>query len=174
MGRPYRAYGAAALWNFIERDQGTKAHKFYSRESGRFYAVVQCNPELRFVSHIWFDRFDNKTEFRRVLSFVYDLFCEGDYGYWLGDLRFLTSSIDGSEDWIREKMFPSMFRAGLEKCALVMPRAAFCEEAERAHAVVSDTLETISDERVRTFDGREEAKIWLLGAEGAARLQELS
>lgn len=136
--------------------------KVFNRRNRQVYAIVGKNPELKIVSEVWFGRFDTQAEFRAVLQHIFDLFGDGDYRYWLADLRFLTSSFDESKEWLVNQLMPAMFNAGLEREAVVLPAGAIDEEGQDVFAAASDALQKITDGRVRSFTDIQTAKKWLL------------
>lgn len=137
--------------------------KVFNRRNRQVYAIVGKNPEMQIVSDVWFDKFDTQAEFRAVLQHIFDLFGDGNYRYWLADLRFLTSSFDESKEWLVNQLMPAMFNAGLEREAIVLPAGAVSEEGQDVYASASDALQKISDGRVRSFTDIQTAKKWLLG-----------
>jgi hypothetical protein len=137
-------------------------HKVFRRENAQIYAIVGCNPDLKIISDVWFDRFDHQAEFRRVYTHLRNLIVENGYRFWLADMRFMASNFAGSKDWFVGELMPAVFAGGLKRKAVVLPDAVLQEEGADVAAVVSQALSEIADGRLRGFTDIALAKRWLL------------
>ena len=153
---------AAKLHQDIFTAFSVKTDRVFTRETGQIYAMVGKNEELRVISNVWFNEFDTQKQFRQVLQHVFDLFSDGEYLFWLSDLRFLTSDSSESNDWSANKLTPAMFNAGLVREAVVVPEGAIDQEGQDTFINAADGVREMADGRVRSFSDIQKARRWLL------------
>lgn len=140
-------------------------HKIFRRENAQIYAIVGCNPDLKIMSDVWFDRFDHQAEFRLVYTHLRNLVVDGGYRLWLADMRFMSSNFAQSKDWFVNELMPAVFAGGLERKAVVLPGSVLNREGANIAAVISQALADLADGRLRGFTDIALAKRWLLTGE---------
>ncbi len=152
---------SAAIQQDVQEAFAVRSDRLFYRANGQVYAIVGVNPAKSLVSDVWFDRFDDQTEFKAVLNHIREQFETGRYRYWLADLRFLNTDFSGSENWLVKELMPAVIDAGLEREAVVLPPTAVMSEGADAFETASRALRDIADGRVRGFTDIALAKRWL-------------
>ena len=153
---------AAKLYQDLFTAFSVKTDRVFTRESGQIYAMVGKNEELRVISNVWFNEFDTQKQYRQVLQHVFDLFSDGEYLFWLSDIRFLASDSRESEEWSVNKLTPAMFNAGLVREAIVVPEGAIAQEGQDSFINAADGVREMANGRVRSFSDIQKARRWLL------------
>lgn len=143
--------------------------EIFRLDGGQPYAIVAHDPAARLISDIWFGSFKTEERFRAVLEFICDRFDHGGYRYWLADLRYMTHSFAGSEDWLADYVFPRTIAAGLRREAVVLPENLNLPPNFDVFGAASAALRKITDGRVRGFTDISSAKAWLLEGSDADR-----
>lgn len=131
-------------------------------DDGAPYAIVGDNEDLGLITDIWFGSFETQANFRAVLNFICDRFDTGRYQLWLADLRHMTHSFHGAEDWLADYVFPRTIGAGLLREAVVLPPQVDGPRTFDVFGSASAALSKITDGRVVGFDDVERARAWLL------------
>lgn len=135
-------------------------------QGGITYAVVGHNPVNRLLSDIWFGDFHQQRDFQLVLEYIASQFEAGQYEYWLADLRFMASSFHNSHDWLVNTLMPRVFKAGLIREAVVLPRPdSQLPEGFDVFGAASKAIRELSGGSVRGFHNLDKAKAWLISGD---------
>ncbi len=146
----------------VSRAFSVKPQRLFQRENSQVYAIVGANPELRIISHVWFDRFDTHDQFRDVLCHVLKEIRGGAYHYWLADLRFLRSEPSDKDQFLVKEVLPEALAQGVKRIAAVAPERSDPAET-MVRARIARAIDAIGHPRVKGFSNISKARRWLIG-----------
>lgn len=122
-------------------------------KTGRAEINALENDNILSVKFIGFVPFE---EFKKALSYEYELIEKHGLTKALIDLRELSTYASGAADLIKEECFPKVKSLGLRKVAFVQPGSVLANMGmKKAHKVDSDEL------AMEHFAEAQEAKEWL-------------
>jgi len=125
---------------------------------------MSYSPADRLIQLQW-NGHARSEDYRKGLQLAVEMVAKHDLLYWLADLRAMTVILQADEKWSQEVWFPTLFKTGLEKMAIVQSADYFNQTSvQRSFTAVNGKLSF----KVAWFPATEEAVDWLFRKEAVS------